>query len=176
MKTVAVIGSRNDEEGWRGPSAALVEAARWMSPQLVDPAVASGVRAAFTEGGRVPHVCLSDVLQPSLAGSVHEALGRARFVPHHHAPYPLSIARREEHRGRGARRRLQLHPALGGAFRRRARLPPPLRHVGRAAHPPLFNSVFIFRSRGAPHGVTQVTPEAGSHWRYTVTSFFLAGS
>jgi len=42
--------------------------------------------------------------------------------------------------------------------------------------PPLFNSVFIFRSRGAPHGVTQVTPEAGSHWRYTVTSFFLAGS
>ena len=40
--------------------------------------------------------------------------------------------------------------------------------------PPLFNSVLIFRSREAPHGVSPVLPEAGSHVRYTVTSFFLA--
>jgi Rps23 Pro-64 3,4-dihydroxylase Tpa1-like proline 4-hydroxylase len=40
--------------------------------------------------------------------------------------------------------------------------------------PPLFNSVFIFRSADAPHGVSRVKPEAGSRYRYTVTTFFLA--
>ena len=40
--------------------------------------------------------------------------------------------------------------------------------------PPVFNSVLIFRSRGAPHEVTQVQPEAEGLWRYTVTTFFLA--
>jgi Rps23 Pro-64 3,4-dihydroxylase Tpa1-like proline 4-hydroxylase len=40
--------------------------------------------------------------------------------------------------------------------------------------PPLFNSVFIFRSRGAPHGVSEVRPEAGGRYRYAIASFFLA--
>ncbi|WP_373692155.1 2OG-Fe(II) oxygenase [Corallococcus sp. AS-1-6] len=40
--------------------------------------------------------------------------------------------------------------------------------------PPLFNSVFIFRARGAPHRVTEWTSEARGHQRYSVTAFILA--
>ncbi|WP_404364643.1 2OG-Fe(II) oxygenase [Corallococcus coralloides] len=40
--------------------------------------------------------------------------------------------------------------------------------------PPLFNSVFIFRARGAPHRVTEWTSEARGHLRDSVTAFILA--
>lgn len=214
-------------EGWRGTSPVLAEAARWMHPQLVDAAVVSGVREAFAGNGRVPAVCLSDALHPARAEAVHEALGRARFVPHHHAPYPLSIARREEQEPSaltdfvgwlGTEAAAAYHAWLVGVPHR---LLPKQVQVSRMGvgerfpehvdtedeglavvynftrpweerfggvlvfpHPsgtwdelripPLFNSVFIFRSRGAPHAVTPVAPEAAGHWRYTVTSFFLA--
>lgn len=214
-------------EGWRAPSEALAEAARWMHPQLVNPAGAPGVREAFAEGGRVPHVCLAEALQPAQAEAVHEALGRARFVRHHHAPYPLSIARPEEQEPSaltgfvqwlGTQAAADYHAWLVGSPQR---LFPRQVQVSRMGvgerfpthvdtedeglavvynftrpweqrfggvlvfpHPsgtwdelriaPLFNSVFIFRSRGAPHAVTEVTPEAGAHSRYSVTSFFLA--
>ena len=80
-------------EAWRAtdPTGAV----HWVHPQLRDPAVVAGVRAAFLDGGRVPHVCLTDVLQAPVADALHAALETARFVPHHHAPYPLSIAPRD---------------------------------------------------------------------------------
>ncbi|HEX8820789.1 MAG TPA: 2OG-Fe(II) oxygenase [Archangium sp.] len=214
-------------EDWRGPPAVNVEAARWIHPTLLDPAIATGVRAAFGEGGRVPHVCLSDALAPPVAESVHEALTRARFVPHHHAPYPLSIARQGEQEPSaltgfvqwlgtdaaadyhawlvgwrqklvakqvqvsrmGVGERFPVHvdtedeglavvynftrpweERFGGVLH----FPHPSGKGDELRIPPLFNSVFIFRSRGAPHGVSQVLPEAGARFRYTVTSFFLA--
>jgi hypothetical protein len=214
-------------EHWRGPPSTHAEAARWIHPTLLDPAMVSGVRQAFVEGGRVPHVCLSDVLQPAVAESVHTALGRARFVPHHHAPYPLSIARYEEQEPSalkgfvewlgtesaadyhawlvgwqqklsprqvqvsrmGVGERFPVHvdtdeeglavvynftrpweERFGGVLF----FPHPSGTWDELRVPPLFNSVLIFRSREAPHGVSPVLPEAGSHMRYTVTSFFLA--
>ncbi len=213
-------------EHWRG-DAPRSAATRWMNPHLVDPARVEDVRAAFQDGGRVPHVCLTHVLLPPLADALHQALEQAHFVRHHHAPYPLSVARREHQRPSvlqdfvqwlgtdeaaayhgwlvgwpgtltskqvqvsrmGVGERFPLHhdtddeglavvynftrdwdAALGGVLA----FPHPSGTWHELLIPPEFNSVFIFRSQGAAHEVTQVQPEADGRWRYSVTAFFLA--
>jgi Rps23 Pro-64 3,4-dihydroxylase Tpa1-like proline 4-hydroxylase len=214
-------------EDWAKPSPVPASAENWSHPSLRDPEVVSQVNTAFAEGGRVPHVCLSDVLQPERAEAIHAALERARFVRHHHAPYPLSIARLEELEpstltefthwlrteeatayhawlvgwpGRLISKQVQVsrmgvgeqfpvhvdtheeglavvynftrdwEERFGGVLH----FPHPSGTWDDLRVPPLFNSAFIFRSADVPHGVSQVTSEAGSRYRYTITTFLLA--
>jgi hypothetical protein len=215
-------------EGWRQPSAPVPSgAARWNHPSLLEPSIVEQIRAAFADSGPVRHVCLNEALQPQNAGAIHAALERAHFVPHHHSPYPLSIAwlkdqepsaltdfvrwlrtdeaaawhgwlvgwqgpllsRQTQVSRMGVGEQFPVHvdtdeqglavvynftrdweEQLGGVLH----FPQPNGTRDRIRVPPLFNSVFIFHSRNAPHGVSQVKREAGARYRYTVTSFFLA--
>ena len=212
---------------WARPSPVLAEAARWSSPALVDPSSVAQINVAFAEGGRVPHVCLSDALRPEVADAIHAALEQARFVRHHHAPYPLSIARLDEQEPsalmdftrwlrtdeaaayhawlvgwNGTLRSKQVQVSRMGVgeqfpvhvdtheeglavvynftrdweerFGGALYFTHPSGTWNDLQVPPMFNSVFIFRSADVPHGVAQVMPEAGSRYRYTVTTFFLA--
>lgn len=214
-------------ESWRLPTEALGVAARWLTTWPLSTAGVNETRAAFLDGGRVLHVCLPHMLQAPLADAVHAALEQAHFTPHHHAPYPLSIARRDLQRPSalmdfvqwlssdaaaayhawlvnwpqrlvskqvqvsrmGVGERFPPHhdtdedglavvynftrdwdESFGGVLS----FPHPSGTWDELRIPPLFNSVFIFRARDAPHEVTQVTPLAGGRWRYTVTAFLLA--
>lgn len=214
-------------EAWAHPNPVLAEASRWNHPHLLNAEVVAQIRTAFAQGGRVPHVCLSDALQPERANALHAALTRARFTPHHHSPYPLSIARLDQQEpsalteftqwlrtdeaasyhawlvgwpGPLVSKQVQVSQMTVGErfpvhidteeeglavvynftrgweerFGGVLHFPRPSGKGDALRIPPLFNSVFIFRSLGAPHGVTEVTPEAGDRLRYTVTTFFLA--
>ncbi|MEW5742131.1 MAG: 2OG-Fe(II) oxygenase [Myxococcota bacterium] len=52
----------------------------------------SAIREAFSQGGRVLHVCLDGVLKPRVAKSIGAALSTAPFRRHHHAPYRIDVA------------------------------------------------------------------------------------
>lgn len=72
-------------------------AGRWNSPQLLDPRVVTEVRKQFLcSGDRIHHACLSGALHQEAALALHASLDEAVFVPHHHAPYPLWIAPRDQ--------------------------------------------------------------------------------
>ena len=66
----------------------------WLVPELVD--AQASVAAAFASAARVPSVFVEDALDAVRARAIKLALSAAHFVPHHHAAYPLHIARREE--------------------------------------------------------------------------------
>lgn len=65
-------------------------AREFISPEVLVHAAA--IREAFHDGGRVKHVVLRDVLRPSLAREVGQALDAARFQRHHYPAYHIDIA------------------------------------------------------------------------------------
>ncbi|AFE04260.1 hypothetical protein COCOR_01740 [Corallococcus coralloides DSM 2259] len=209
------------------PEVFPASATAWTRLASVSEALHATLRREFIEGGRVPHLCLTDALFPERAEALHQALRDARFVRHHHGPYPLHIAPLHQQEPSALTDFCAwLKSADGAAFH--AALvgwPEPLetrqvqvsrmdvgeffpehrdtdeeglavvynftrpwedrfggvltfRHPEVDADmmrvPPLFNSVFIFRARGAPHRVTEWTSEARGHQRYSVTAFILA--
>ncbi len=86
----SVFGSR-----WDPLAAARVAAQPWVSPELLTPDFAQRIAQGFRDGGRIPHVFLRSPLLPQAAEALELALCQAEFRPHHHAAYPLQIARLE---------------------------------------------------------------------------------